>query len=283
MAAICRAAFTLLVFLNADLSVGKAAHHRHLLADFSVSNLTPVEPEGDQPIVPTNSNGTPQYLHATCAVFLDNSTIFTAEQDGKTVLYRGMTATVINYASNSVPVPWRFELSSNSPGYSGIQQAFNFANSSVVDGTVSGIATQPPLNLLPKAANNITIGLLLQANASTFPVPQAFMLNDQSCSVVILPNNVPPPADITPPTFQEVQAVAGVGLTTLNGQIIDRTSGQPVSFKGFNYFGFDNAQTSVDGLWAGSTTISQDLVTIIRTQQVTCFACNGCAAVSASH
>ena len=268
MAVNCRAAFILFVSLLGDLPGGFAAHNRHLLADFSASTLTPVEPEGEQPIVPTNSNGTPQYLHAVCAVFLDNSTIFTAEKDGSTVLYRGMTATVINYASNNVSVPWSFNMSSNSPGYSGIEQAFNFANSSVVNGTVSGTATKQSLTLLPKAANNITIGLLLQANATTFPVPQAFMLNDHSCSVVILPNEVPPPANITSPSFQEVQAVAGIGLTTLDGQIIDRTSGEPIILKGFNYFGFDNAQTSVDGLWAGTTTLSADLVTIIRAQQV---------------
>lgn len=283
MAVICRAAFVLLLSLLCNLSVGLAAQSRHLLADFSASTVKPVEAEGDQPIVPTNSNGTPQYLHAICAVFLDNSTIFTAEKDGNTVLYRGMTATVINYAANNVSVPWSFEMSSDSPGYSGIEQAYNFANSRIVHGTVSGTATQPSLTLLPSAANNITIGLLLQANATTFPVPQAFTLNDHSCSVVILPNKVPPPADITSPTFQEVQAEAGVGLTTLNGQIIDRTSGQPVSLKGFNWFGFDNAQTCVDGLWAGSTALSQELVTIIRTQQVHWFDCSNCIVLSVLH
>lgn len=283
MAATCRAACILLLSLLGNLSIGLAAQNRHLLADFSVSTLKPVEAEGDQPVVPTNSNDTPQYLHAICAVFLDNSTIFTAEKDGTTVLYRGMTATVINYAANHVSVPWSFEMSSDSPGYSSIEQAFNFANSRIVNGTVSGTATQPSLALLPSAANNITIGLLLQANATTFPVPQAFTLNDHSCSVVILPNKVPPPANITSPAFQEVQAEAGMGLTTLSGQIIDRTSGQPVSFKGFNWFGFDNAQTCVDGLWAGSTALSQDLVTIIRTQQVHCIDCSSYIALTTLH
>lgn len=57
------------------------------------------------------------------------------------------------------------------------------------------------------------------------------------------------------------------GLTTLDGQIIDQTTGEAIQLRGFNYFGFDNAQTCVDGLWAGSTTLSHDLATIIRTQQ----------------
>ena len=280
MAVICRAAFSLLVSLLGSIPVGLAAQNRHLMADFDAGPLTAVEAKGDQPVVPTNSNGTPQYLHAICAVFLDNSTIFTAEKDGRTIMYRGMTATVINYAANNVSVPWSFEMSSDSPGYSGIEQAYNFANSRIVHGTVSGTATQPSLTLLPKAANNITIGLLLQANATTFPVPRNFILNDHSCSVVILPNNIPLPANLTSPTPQDVQAEAGVGLTTINGQIIDRTSGQPISLKGFNWFGFDNAQTCVDGLWAGSTTLSQDLVTIIRTQQVNC---SDCVALTVLH
>lgn len=37
--------------------------------------------------------------------------------------------------------------------------------------------------------------------------------------------------------------------------------------RGFNWFGFDVAQTCVDGLYAGNTALSRDLVTVIRTQQ----------------
>ncbi|KAL3155198.1 hypothetical protein ABBQ32_013138 [Trebouxia sp. C0010 RCD-2024] len=267
MAVICRAAFIMLMFRLHGLGGALAAHSRHLLVDSSAGGMPSVKSEDNQPIQSTQSNESPQFVHATCAVFLDNSTIFTAKSNGATVMYRGVTATIINYASHSIPVPWSFQLSSNSPGYSGIEQAFNFADSRVANGIVSGTATAKALTLLPKAANNITIGLLLQANAAAFPVPQAFKLNDRSCSVVVLPSDVPPPADITRPSFQEVQAEAGTGFTTLKGRIIDRTSGEPISLRGFNWFGFDNAQTCVDGLWAGSTALSRDLATIMRTQQ----------------
>lgn len=263
----------MLMFRLHGLGGALAAHSRHLLVDSSAGGMPSVKSEDNQPIQSTQSNESPQFVHATCAVFLDNSTIFTAKSNGATVMYRGVTATIINYASHSIPVPWSFQLSSNSPGYSGIEQAFNFADSRVANGIVSGTATAKALTLLPKAANNITIGLLLQANAAAFPVPQAFKLNDRSCSVVVLPSDVPPPADITRPSFQEVQAEAGTGFTTLKGRIIDRTSGEPISLRGFNWFGFDNAQTCVDGLWAGSTALSRDLATIMRTQQVNDLGC----------
>ena len=266
MAITYRAIFILLSLLAAPSKFAVQGRSVLTVPSFNTSELAVAEPE-ESAAEASSSNGTPQYLHAGCAVFLDNSTIFTS--DDASIMYRGMTATVINYSSKNVSVPWTFHLSSNPPGYTGIEQAFNIVNSTIANGIVSGFATDPTLTLLPKAANNITIGLLLQANATTFPLPHSFTLNNESCSVVILPNAVPPPANISSPGVQEVQSEAGIGLTTLNGRIIDRTSGEPITLHGFNYFGFDNAQTCVDGLWAGSTALSHDLATIVRTQQVT--------------
>ncbi len=268
MAVDCRSFLTVFAGFLAASQLNTALASRHLSAATPTLNTSAlsVADSGDSAL--TGFDAT-QYLHAGCAVFLDNSTIFTAQTADSSIptLYRGMTATVLNYASTNISVPWSFQLTSTAPGYSGIKQAFNFDNSSVTNGVVSGTATADYLTVLPKAANNITIGLLLEANATTFPLPQSFLLNGNPCSVVILPNSVPPPANITSPSLQSVQSQAGIGLTTLNGQIIDRTSGEPISLHGFNYFGFDNAQTCVDGLYAGTTTLSRDLVTIIRTQQ----------------
>ena len=56
-------------------------------------------------------------------------------------------------------------------------------------------------------------------------------------------------------------------MTTLKGQIIDKASGEPIQLHGFIYFGFDDGNTCVDGLYAGTTTLSRDLATVIRTQQ----------------
>ena len=245
---------------------------RHLSQQTTQRSPAPAESAADDSALTAQASDwyeAKQYLHAGCAVFLDNSTVFTAMAPNSTepTLYRGMTATVINYDAHDVAVPWTFNLSASAPGYSGIRQAYNFDDSSVVDGVVLGTATADFLTLQSKASNNITIGLLLEANAAVFPLPQSFLLNNQPCSVVILPDDIPPPANITSPPLQDVQSTAGSGLTTLNGQIIDNTLGQPITLHGFNYFGFDNAQTCVDGLYAGSTTLSRDLVTIIRTQQ----------------
>ncbi|KAL0048267.1 hypothetical protein WJX82_011434 [Trebouxia sp. C0006] len=268
MAVDCRSLLTVLVGFVAASQLNTALASRRLSAAASTLNTSALSVADSSDSALTGFDAT-QYLHAGCAVFLDNSTIFTAQTADNSVptMYRGMTATVINYASTNISVPWSFQLTSTAPGYSGIKQAFNFDNSSVTNGVVSGTATADYLTVLPKAANNITIGLLLEANATTFPLPQSFRLNGNNCSVVILPNSVAPPANITSPSLQSVQSQAGIGLTTLNGQIIDRTSGEPISLHGFNYFGFDNAQTCVDGLYAGTTTLSRDLVTIIRTQQ----------------
>lgn len=268
MAVGCRSLLTVLVGFLAASQLNTAFASRHLSAATPILNTSALSVADSSDSALTGFDAT-QYLHAGCAVFLDNSTIFTAQTNDSSVptLYRGMTATVINYASTNISVPWSFQLTSSAPGYSGIKQAFNFDNSSVTNGVVSGTATADYLTVLPKAANNITIGLLLEANATTFPLPQSFRLNGNPCSVVILPNSVPPPANITSPSLKSVQSQAGVGLTTLNGQIIDRTSGEPISLHGFNYFGFDNAQTCVDGLYAGTSTLSRDLVTIVRTQQ----------------
>ncbi len=268
----CKPFLTIFISLLGATQHRTALASRHLSATAATVNTSTlsVADTSDSPTSQdTSGYDATQYLHAGCAVFLDNSTVFTAQAINSTqsTLYRGMTATVLNYASKNVTVPWSFQLSSTAPGYSGIEQAFNFDNSSVTNGVVSGTATADYLTLLPKAENNITVGLLLEANATTFPLPQSFLLNGNPCSVVVLPDNVPAPANITSPSLQDVQSEAGVGLTTLNGEIIDRTSGEPISLRGFNYFGFDNAQTCVDGLYAGSTTLSRDLITIIRTQQ----------------
>ena len=271
MALQCKSTLTTVLFFLATAPLRIAFASRQLSAAAATSNssgLTVADADDSLTAGAISGSNATQYLHAGCAVFLDNSTIFTAPAaDSTPTLYRGMTATVVNYDSTNITVPWGFQLSSTYPGYSGIQQAFNFENSNVTNGVVSGTATADYLTVLPKAGNNITIGLLLTANATTFPLPQSFLLNGNPCSVVILPNNVTPPANITTPPMQSVQTQAGVGLTTLNGEIIDRTSGEPISLRGFNYFGFDNSQTCVDGLYAGTTTLSQDLATIIRTQQ----------------
>lgn len=44
--------------------------------------------------------------------------------------------------------------------------------------------------------------------------------------------------------------------------------GKPIVMHGINYFGFNNAQTMVDGLWAGKTSLTKDFSTQIYRQQL---------------
>ncbi len=163
MAVDCRSLLTVLVGFVAASQLNTALASRHLSAAASALNTSALSVADSSDSALTGFDAT-QYLHAGCAVFLDNSTIFTAQTADNSVptMYRGMTATVINYASTNISVPWSFQLTSTAPGYSGIKQAFNFDNSSVTNGVVSGTATADYLTVLPKAANNITIGLLLE-------------------------------------------------------------------------------------------------------------------------
>ena len=52
-----------------------------------------------------------------------------------------------------------------------------------------------------------------------------------------------------------------VPLSVSNGQLFG-TDGRPVTFKGINWFGFETANTLVDGLWQGPTALTQDLQTV---------------------
>ena len=58
----------------------------------------------------------------------------------------------------------------------------------------------------------------------------------------------------SPPTLPPL-AVAGAALTA---------GGAPVTLVGANWFGFENGQTFVDGLWAGSgTALTHDALTVL--------------------
>ena len=41
-------------------------------------------------------------------------------------------------------------------------------------------------------------------------------------------------------------------MTTSNGQLVG-PNGQPLFLKGINWFGFDDANTMLDGLWEGGS------------------------------
>ena len=74
-------------------------------------------------------------------------------------------------------------------------------------------------------------------------LPTRASLNTERCTVATAPPSPPPPASTG-------SAEEGGQLTTSNGQIIG-LNGQPLQMNGLNYFGFDDGNTMVDGLWVG--------------------------------
>jgi aryl-phospho-beta-D-glucosidase BglC (GH1 family) len=50
---------------------------------------------------------------------------------------------------------------------------------------------------------------------------------------------------------------------TRDGRIVD-SLGATVTLQGVNWFGFDDGNTAVDGLWAGDSSLTQDFATVVR-------------------
>ena len=72
-------------------------------------------------------------------------------------------------------------------------------------------------------------------------------MNGVKCTIKVAP---PPPAP--PPASGEIESAAQ--LTTSNGQIIG-LDGEALYLNGINYFGFDDGNTMVDGLYVGAGTV----------------------------
>lgn len=56
-------------------------------------------------------------------------------------------------------------------------------------------------------------------------------------------------------------------MTTQGTQILN-SDGHPVELKGINWFGFNNGDTMVDGLWAGPDSLSMDFATVVYRMQL---------------
>jgi hypothetical protein len=67
-----------------------------------------------------------------------------------------------------------------------------------------------------------------------------------------LPPAEQPPAGTPPPP-----------LTIANGKLVNAVTGQPFAIKGINWFGFNNGQGSVDGLWAGGSDAATDFLQLV--------------------
>ena len=63
-----------------------------------------------------------------------------------------------------------------------------------------------------------------------------------------------------------MQFFGAQGLQIEGSQILD-SQGNPVALKGFNWFGFNNGQTMLDGLWSNNA-LSGDFATVVRRQKL---------------
>ena len=83
---------------------------------------------------------------------------------------------------------------------------------------------------------------MLQVSNGT-GLPSSASLNGYNCVVAVAA-----PAPPSPPSSGAIESAGS--LSTSNGQIIG-VDGQAVTLQGLNYFGFDDGNTMIDGLWVG--------------------------------
>ncbi|CAL5222694.1 g5095 [Coccomyxa viridis] len=73
-----------------------------------------------------------------------------------------------------------------------------------------------------------------------------------------------PPAPNTPPQLhQAFQPQDGARPISASAGQLYGTDGNPVVLKGLNWFGFETSATMVAGLWAGSSSLTQDFKTVV--------------------
>eukprot|EP00891_Asterochloris_glomerata_P005014 jgi/Astpho2/5014/Aster-05948 len=167
---------------------------------------------------------------------------------------------VTNPGGAAIAVP--FSVDVTNPAYLSALSAINWQyNGAVQGGTISGTVTQYFLSLLPSSINTISLGLVVEANTNASSLaPYKVSIAGSPCQV-----SVAAPAPPPPPSGGAIES-SGTTLSTSGGQIV--ANGQPVAFKGINWFGFDDGNTFLDGLWEGSTQLTQDFATIVYRLQL---------------
>lgn len=166
---------------------------------------------------------------------------------------------VSNNGSGTIPAPW--DLSIEGVGYSQVVQAFNWDSTSTSTGVINGTASLYWETLLPLAANTVNLGVIVQTTSNSSNVaPTAVSIAGQSCSLNITRTVGASPSGAASES-------GGNPLTTDSGNIIG-PDGNILAFVGVNYFGFDDGNTMLDGLWAGSDQLTLDFATIVYRLQL---------------
>ena len=161
---------------------------------------------------------------------------------------------ITNNGSGSIPVPWEFSV--EGVGYSQVVQALNWDATSTSTGVINGTASQYWESLLPLGTNTVNLGLIIQTTSNASNVaPTAVSVAGRTCSLNITATPGATPAG------GAIESGAS-GLTTSGGNIIG-PDGNVLNLIGLNYFGFDDGNTMLDGLWAGSDQLTLDFATVV--------------------
>ena len=166
---------------------------------------------------------------------------------------------ISNNGSGTIAAPW--DLSIEGVGYSQVVQAFNWDSTSTSTGVINGTASLYWETLLPLAANTVNLGVIVQTTSNSSNVaPTAVSIAGQSCNL-----NISRTAGAKP--SNAASESGGSPLRTEDGNIIG-PDGKTLNLHGVNYFGFDDGNTMLDGLWAGSDQLTLDFATIVYRLQL---------------
>ncbi|CAL5222763.1 g5175 [Coccomyxa viridis] len=187
-----------------------------------------------------------------------------------------VSMTIMNAGKTAIKAP--YEVTVSAPSYVSLLDLSNAepVGNVTKGGSMNFRVTQAYQNLEPDFGNQVNVTLVLAVNSQAI-APTYISINGHPCSIginITLSNVVPgdDTADGSPLSAErrkgnatvegvEQAAPSTVPLSVSNGQLFG-TDGRPVTFKGINWFGFETANTLVDGLWQGPTALTQDFGTV---------------------
>ncbi|KAK9793451.1 hypothetical protein WJX73_008796 [Symbiochloris irregularis] len=158
-----------------------------------------------------------------------------------------------------VRAPWVVSLVN--PGYVDAAVYTDFELAAPVDyGTVSLMTTRPDQQLLPHGGNQIEVQVTVNVSTA-YAMPYTVLLDNAPCSL-----------EAVDEAGLLQDQVTQQPLTTKDGQIIG-LHGEVIDLKGVAWFGFDDNNTMLDGLWEPEVEVSysglsMELQTVVQRIQL---------------
>ena len=212
-------------------------------------------------VVQNDNTQTTPWQHSVCTVTFQEQSIWQPTGNGS---YNASVSLVVRSTTlKDTNAPWTLSFAS-AGGYTGATSTYGLADIATSDGIVTGRAVAADQTLLAQAGNAPNFDFILSSSFVNFN-PVNVTVNGDTCAVIISSNitNQPlPNVTANANTTGGAETESAAGLTTSNGQITD-LNGNVIVFKGLNWFGFDDGNTGPDGLWAGSSSLTQDFANIM--------------------